>query len=61
MESNNARANILNRITKALERPVAMPFPEQISDRPVFMPTENELAIDFAQKFTELSLAVADS
>ena len=31
-----------------------MPFPEQISDRPIFMPTENELAIDFAQKFTEL-------
>jgi L-lactate dehydrogenase complex protein LldG len=54
MESNSARANILNKITKALKSPVAMPFPEQISDRPVFMPTENELAIDFAQKFTEL-------
>ncbi len=54
MESKGARANILNKITKALKSPVVMPFPEQNSDRPVFIPTANELAIDFAQKFTEL-------
>jgi L-lactate dehydrogenase complex protein LldG len=54
MESKLARTKILNRITEALKSPVAMPFPDQNSDSPVFIPTENELAIDFAQKFTEL-------
>jgi len=54
MESKLARTKILNRITEALKNPVAMPFPDQNSDSPVFFPTENELAIDFAQKFTEL-------
>jgi L-lactate dehydrogenase complex protein LldG len=54
MESKLARTKILNRITEALKSPVAMPFPDQNSDSPVFFPTENELAIDFAQKFTEL-------
>jgi L-lactate dehydrogenase complex protein LldG len=54
MESKLARANILHKITEALKNPVAMPFPEQISDRPVFIPNENELAIEFAEKFTSL-------
>ena len=54
MESKLARANILNKITEALKAPVAIPFPEQISDRPVFIPNENELAIEFAEKFTSL-------
>ena len=54
MESKLARANILHKITEALTNPVAMPFPEQISDRPVFIPNENELAIEFAEKFTSL-------
>ena len=54
MESKLARANILNKITEALKAPVTMPFPEQISDRPVFIPNENELAIEFAEKFTSL-------
>ena len=54
MESKLARTKILNRITEALKSPVAMPFPDQNSDSPIFFPTENELAIDFAQKFTEL-------
>ena len=54
MESKLARTKILNRITEALKSPVAMPFPDQNADSPIFFPTENELAIDFAQKFTEL-------
>jgi len=54
MESKLARANILHKTTEALKNPVAMPFPEQISDRPVFIPNENELAIEFAEKFTSL-------
>ena len=31
-----------------------MPFPEQNADKPVFVPTANELTIDFAEKFTGL-------
>jgi L-lactate dehydrogenase complex protein LldG len=54
MESKIARTKILNRITEALKSPVAMPFPDQNSDSPVFFPTKNELAIDFAEKFTSL-------
>ena len=54
MESKLARTKILNRITEALKSPVAMPFPDQNADSPIFFPTENELAIDFAEKFTSL-------
>jgi len=54
MESNFARTKILNRITEALKKPVSIPFPDQTSDNPVFLPTKNELAIDFAENFTSL-------
>jgi L-lactate dehydrogenase complex protein LldG len=54
MESNFARTKILNRITEALKNPVSIPFPDQTSDNPVFLPTKNELAIDFAENFTSL-------
>ena len=54
MESKLARANILHKITAALKSPVTIPFPDQNSDSPVFLPTTNELAIDFAEKFTSL-------
>ena len=54
MESTVSRTKILNKITQALKSPVSIPFPEQIIDTPIFIPTENELAIDFAKKFTEL-------
>ena len=54
MESKGTRAKILDKITQALKSPVAMPFPEQNADKPVFVPTANELTIDFAEKFTGL-------
>jgi L-lactate dehydrogenase complex protein LldG len=54
MESKVTRAKILDKITQALKSPVAMPFPEQNADKPVFVPTANELTIDFAEKFTGL-------
>jgi L-lactate dehydrogenase complex protein LldG len=54
MESKVTRAIILDKITQALKSPVAMPFPEQNADKPVFVPTANELTIDFAEKFTGL-------
>ena len=54
MESKVTRAKILDKITQALKSPVAIPFPEQNADKPVFVPTANELTIDFAEKFTGL-------
>lgn len=54
MESQGARNKILKKIKQALKSPVSVPFPDQVADMPLFIPTEQELAIDFAQKFTEL-------
>ena len=54
MESKGTRETILDKITQALKSPVGMPFPEQNADKPVFVPTANELTIDFAEKFTGL-------
>ena len=54
MESQGSRSKILNKIKQALKDPVAVPFPEQVSEAPIFLPTEEELTIGFAEKFTEL-------
>lgn len=54
MESLGARNKILQKIKQALKSPVPVPFPDQVADTPIFIPTEQELAINFAQKFTEL-------
>ena len=54
MESQGSRSKILNKIKQALKDPVPVPFPEQVSDAPIFLPTEEELTIGFAEKFTEL-------
>lgn len=55
MESQGARNKILKKIKQALKSPVPVPFPDQLSDTPIFIPTEQELAIGFAEKFTELT------
>ena len=54
MESQGARNKILKKIKQALVSPVAIPFPDQLADTPIFIPTEKELAIGFAEKFTSL-------
>ena len=54
MESQGARNKILQKIKQALKDPVPVPFPDQVMDTPIFIPTEKEMAIEFAQKFTEL-------
>jgi L-lactate dehydrogenase complex protein LldG len=54
MESQGARHKILQKIKQALKDPVPVPFPDQVMDTPIFIPTEKEMAIEFAQKFTEL-------
>ena len=43
MENQGARSKILNKIKQALKTPVAVPFPEQVADAPIFIPTEQEL------------------
>ena len=54
MDSQGARNKILKKIKQALKTPVTVPFPDQVSEAPIFIPTDQELAIGFAQKFTEL-------
>jgi L-lactate dehydrogenase complex protein LldG len=55
MESQGARNKILKKIKQALKSPVPVPFPDQLADTPIFIPTEKELAIGFAEKFTKLN------
>jgi L-lactate dehydrogenase complex protein LldG len=54
MESQGSRNKILKKIKQALQSPVPLPFPDQLADTPIFIPTEKELAIGFAEKFTSL-------
>lgn len=53
MESQGAKAKILQKIKQALKSSVPVPFPDQV-EAPIFFPKENELAIEFAEKFTGL-------
>lgn len=54
MESQGARSKILQKIKQALKDPVPVPFPDQVSEAPIFLPTDQELTIEFAEKFTSL-------
>ena len=54
MESQGARSKILQKIKQALSSTVPVPFPDQVADAPIFIPTEEELTIGFAEKFSEL-------
>ncbi len=55
MESQGARNKILNKIKQALQSPVAVPFPDQVSETPIFIPTDQELAIQNRYQFVFLS------
>ena len=53
--SNNAKANILNKIKQALAKPVPVPFTETSKNlNTVFQPSVEELEIEFAENFTKL-------
>ena len=55
MTSNsNARENILNRIKQALGKPVPVPFPASEGNESVYLPSQQELEIEFAENFTRL-------
>lgn len=49
-----ARDNILNKIKKALETPVPLPFPAAENDEQIFQAPVEELEIIFAEAFTKL-------
>ena len=51
---NNARENILNKIKQALAKPVPVPFPASQGKESVFLPSQQELEIEFAENFTRL-------
>lgn len=54
MQMSSARENILNKIKQALETPVPVPFPEVDNTANVFLHSQKELEVEFAENFTGL-------
>ncbi|MES2331585.1 MAG: LUD domain-containing protein [Bacteroidota bacterium] len=52
--ANNARENILTKIKQALAKPVPVPFPASTGNESVFLPSQQELELEFAENFTRL-------
>lgn len=52
--ANNPRENILTKIKQALDKPVPVPFPESEGNDSVFLPSKQDLEIEFAENFTKL-------
>lgn len=51
---NTARENILGKIKQALAKPVPVPFPASAGNESVYLPSQQELEIEFAENFTRL-------
>lgn len=51
---NAARANILGKIKQALAKPVPVPFPASAGNESVYLPSQQELEVEFAENFTRL-------
>jgi L-lactate dehydrogenase complex protein LldG len=51
---NTARENILTKIKQALGKPVPVPFPASEGNESVFLPSQQEMEIEFSEKFTKL-------
>jgi len=52
--ANTSRENILQRIKQALAKPVPLPFPASEGNESVFLPSQQELEIEFAENFSKL-------
>ncbi len=52
--SSTARENILNKIKQALAKPVPLPFPESEGKESVFLPSVDDLEVEFAENFSKL-------
>lgn len=51
---SSSKDNILDRIRKALEQPVPLPFPQAETSLDVYLPQSDDLTVMFAQNFTGL-------
>lgn len=52
--ASTSRENILQRIKQALAKPVPLPFPASEGNESVFLPSQQELEIEFAENFSKL-------
>jgi L-lactate dehydrogenase complex protein LldG len=52
--ASSARENILTKIKQALAKSVPVPFPASQGKESVFLPSQQELEIEFAENFTKL-------
>ncbi len=54
MRVSQAKENILKRIRQALTQSTPVPFPQSEGNNTVFQPSQQELEIEFAEKFSNL-------
>lgn len=54
MNVSSARENILKKIRKALNNSTPLPFPHSEGSSSVYQPAQQELELEFAQRFTKL-------
>jgi L-lactate dehydrogenase complex protein LldG len=54
MDVRSPKENILKKIRQALANPVPLPFPESEGNQAFFHKSEEDLSIQFAQKFSEI-------
>jgi L-lactate dehydrogenase complex protein LldG len=52
--ANTARENILTKIKQALDKPVPLPFPASEGKESIFLPSQQELEVEFAENFAKL-------
>ncbi len=50
----SSKENILNKIRQALVKPVPVPFPERSTTESVYLPSTQDLELEFAENFTKL-------
>lgn len=54
MKVSSAKENILKRIRQALSNPVPVPFPNSEGTSSVYLPSQEELEVKFAEEFSAL-------
>jgi L-lactate dehydrogenase complex protein LldG len=54
MNVSPAKENILKKIRKALSNSTPLPFPQSEGNSTVYQPSEQDLGLEFAQRFTSL-------
>ena len=54
MNVSPSKENILKKIREALSHSTPLPFPQSEGNQPVFPPLQQEIEVEFAEKFTQL-------